>query len=86
MRRVSIYSFKVPNSFSCIWKMVSQKSSAILSIEYCSEAPFIARKGTQVANFNCKKITWLGWNPICVSDLDWSTKIVYLSQISKSHN
>lgn len=52
VRRVGIYSFKVPNRFGCTRKMVSQKTPSIFSVKCCCVTPFISRKRTQVQYFN----------------------------------
>lgn len=88
MRRIGIYSFKIPNSFCCTREMVSQKTSSIFSVKCCCETPFISRKRTQVANFNHQEITWHGWNSFLVQNSNWSTEIMNLeeSPIDDSQN
>lgn len=79
VRRVGIYSFKVPNRFGCTRKMVSQKTTSIFSVKCCCITPFISRKRTQVQYFNYQKIARLGRCPILVHNPNWPAEVMYLS-------
>jgi len=54
LRRIGIDSFKIPNSFGCTRKVVSQETTSIFSVKWCCKTPFISRERTQVAYFNSK--------------------------------